>query len=226
MGKCRHVALAASLACATGIGLGSAADAETTVINFGQISGSNTVIAIASGGSTTIDITDAAALVTQFLGGGAPFAAFVDLSAKSTDPATAFGSAVLQNYAGTFCITSAIKCGGTDYLSGTFTDLLAGVGPQLSLNIGAPPDKLTLTSSVVPANELSEPNAVGFTFTNVTPSANITGGTVGSFTASFTGNASASAVPEVSTWAMLALGLVGLGYAGFRRGHRDPISIG
>ncbi len=33
------------------------------------------------------------------------------------------------------------------------------------------------------------------------------------------------AVPEPSTWAMMALGFAGLGYAGFRRGRRDAISI-
>ena len=99
MGKLRHLALAASatgaLACVTGFGLGSAAYASTTVISFAQTSGSNTVTAIAAGGTTTIDITDAAALVGQFLGGGAPFLAFVDLTAKSNDAATAVGPAVL-----------------------------------------------------------------------------------------------------------------------------------
>lgn len=38
-------------------------------------------------------------------------------------------------------------------------------------------------------------------------------------------NFSLTAVPEVSTWAMLALGLAGLGYAGVGRGRRTPISI-
>ena len=34
-----------------------------------------------------------------------------------------------------------------------------------------------------------------------------------------------SAVPESSTWAMMALGFAGLGYAGFRRGRKAAISI-
>ena len=228
MGYLRRVAWAASataaLACAPGFGLGSAAYAGTTVINFGQIGLSNTVTGIASGGSTTIDITDAAALVTSFLGGGAPFGAFVDLTAKSTDAALPIGSAVFQDYAGTFCITSAVKCGGTNYLSGAFTDLVAGVGLQLSLNVSDPPDVLTLTSSVIPGNELGAPSALGFTFTNVSPAAHITGGTIASFTASFTGNASASAIPEPSTWAMMAIGFAGLGFAGYRS-SRKAMSI-
>ncbi len=35
----------------------------------------------------------------------------------------------------------------------------------------------------------------------------------------------APTVPEPSTWAMMALGFAGLGYAGFRRGRRPAISI-
>ena len=130
----------------------------------------------------------------------------------------------MQNYDGMFCITSAFKCGGTDYLSGSFTDAVFGVGNQLNVTVGDPPDKLILTSSVISSNELVAPSAVGFTFTNVTPAAHITGGTIASFTASFTGNASASAIPEPPTWAMLALGFAGLGYAGFRT-RKTNISI-
>ena len=230
MGKLRHLALVTSaiagLACAAGLGLGSVAHASTTIINFGQVSGSNTVTATNNGaGVTTIDISDAAALVTQFLGGGTPFAAWVDLSATSNDVATAIGPAVLQHYDGTFCITSATGCGGTNYLSGSFSDALFGTGNQLSVNVSNPPDALTFTSDIIAVNDLGAPSGLGFTFTNVTPSAGITGGSVASFTASFTGNASASAVPETSTWAMLALGFAGLGYAGFHRNHKTAISI-
>ena len=50
-----------------------------------------------------------------------------------------------------------------------------------------------------------------------------------SFTATLPQNAfefdMASAVPEPATWAMLALGFAGLGYAGFHRGRKTAISI-
>ena len=49
-----------------------------------------------------------------------------------------------------------------------------------------------------------------------------------SFTASSSSNAfefDMAAVPEPATWAMLALGFAGLGYAGFHRGRKTAISI-
>ena len=36
----------------------------------------------------------------------------------------------------------------------------------------------------------------------------------------------ANGVPEVSTWAMLALGFAGLGFAGSRRGAKSPLGLG
>jgi hypothetical protein len=36
---------------------------------------------------------------------------------------------------------------------------------------------------------------------------------------------SATPIPELSTWAMMALGFAGLGYAGFRSDRRKPIAI-
>jgi hypothetical protein len=223
----RRVALisaTAALACATGFGLGSAAYAATTIITFGQTGSGNTVTGTGGVGSTTIDITDALANITQILGGSAVNGVFVDLAATSIDAATGIGPAVLQHYSGTFCIASGAGCTGTDYLSGSFTDAALGVGGQLSIVVGSPPDPLTLTSDVIPADALGAPSALGFTFTNVTPAINIANGTIASFGASFSGNASASGVPEPSTWAMLALGFAGLGFAGLRR-RKASVSI-
>jgi hypothetical protein len=219
-GCVRHLALVlttGALACATEFGLGSAAYASTTLITFGQTSGSNTVTGTGGVGSTTIAITDAFANITQILGGSPVDGVFVDLAATSTDTAISVGPAVLQHYSGTFCIASGAGCTGTDYLSGSFTDAALGVGAQLSIIVGNPPDALTLISDVIPVDALGVPSALGFTFTNVSPSVHIKNGTVASFTASFSGNASASAVPETSTWAMMLLGFAGLGYAGYRR---------
>jgi PEP-CTERM motif len=223
----RHLALVsatAALACATGFGLGSAAYASTTIITFGQTSGSNVVTGTGGVGSTTIDITDALANITQILGGSPINGVFVNLAATSIDAATSIGPAVLQHYSGTFCIASGAGCTGTDYLSGSFTDAALGIGGQLSIIVGNPPDPLTLTSDFIPADALGAPSALGFTFTDVTPIIHIANGTIASFSASFSGNASASAVPEPSTWAMLALGFAGLGFAGLRR-RKASVSI-
>jgi PEP-CTERM motif len=222
-GCLRRLALVSTTAAlaAAGLGLGSSAYASTTLITFGQTSSGNVVTATGGVGSTTIDITDALANITQILGGSPISGVFVDLAAMSTDAATSIGPAVLQHYSGTFCVASGAGCTGTDYLSGSFTDAALGIGNQLSIVVGNPPDALTLMSDVIPADALGAPSALGFTFTNVTPAVHIGVATVASFTASFSGNASASPVPEPSTWAMMLAGFAGLGYAAFRRGWKS-----
>ena len=101
MGNRRHLAFAGSAL--AGLGLGSAAYAETTVITFGQVGSSKTVKAIGVAGSgTTIDISNAVAQVTQYLIAGAPVSAYVDLAATSSDAAIKLGSNVFQDYNGNF----------------------------------------------------------------------------------------------------------------------------
>ena len=115
-------------------------------------------------------------------------------------------------------------------MSGIFTDAVFGTGSQLSVTVGAPPDTLILSSSLIPGDELVDPAGLGFTFTDLSPApASITGtgskATIASFTATFAGNASASTVPEPSTWAMMGIGFVGLGFVAVRRSRRTAISI-
>jgi hypothetical protein len=192
------------------------------IITFGQVGSTSPVTGTASGGVTTIDITNALADISQIVTGGAPIDnVFVNLAATSTAPAQLLaGTFVEQSYDGSFCISSGIGCTGTDYLSGTFTDAVFGNkgGTQLTVNVSDPPDSLTLSSDVISAKLLGAPSALGFTFTDVKPSVAITGSgskaTIASFTAAFAGDVSASAVPEPATWAMLVLGFLGLGYAG------------
>ena len=203
------------------LGFGSSAHASTTLITFGQTSSSNVVVATGGVGSTTIDITDALANITQIFGGSPVNGVFVDLTATSLGAATSIGPTVLKYFAGTFCVASGAGCTGTDYLSGSFTDAALGVGNQLSIIVGSPPNALTLISDVIPADALGSPSALGFTFTNVSPAVHIGIWTVASFTASFSGNASASPVPEPSTWGMMLAGFAGLGYAAFRRGGKS-----
>jgi hypothetical protein len=134
---------------------------------------------------------------------------------------------VIQHYSGSFCITSAIACGGTNILSGTFSDAAFGAlgGPGLVVNVNSPPDTLALSSSLIPANELASPSAFGLTFTNLTPALAILGTTIAPFNATFAGDASAStpAVFEPSSIAILGLGLVALGLVAPRR--RGPYTV-
>jgi hypothetical protein len=79
--------------------------------------------------------------------------------------------------------------------------------------VSNPPESLTLTSNVIPASELVPPSSFNLTFVNLAPLLHLDGTTIGAFTASFTGDVSASAVPagEPMGLAVLGVGLLGLG---------------
>ena len=218
--KARYLFLSALAAMALPI---PAADA-TVLLIFGQTSTGDTVTATRTLNSTTItsntpiDITEIdAPLVT-------PIPATFTLNATNTSTAITVGSDIVQRYAGSFSITS----GATNYLSGTFSDAVFGSGSGLALTASnpSPLQSVTFTSDVIAPNVLAAfDRAASLSFTDVTPSAAIVLGTLRSFTADVSGDFSAT-VPEPSTWAMMLLGFVGLGYAGFRKARaRSTILI-
>src|SRR4051794_13702581 len=181
---------------------------------FGQTSGNNTITATANaaGTQTTINATDAQVDVTQLFNNSPFNGVDFNLNATSVDAAQILGGAVIQHYTGTFCITSAAGCGGTNILSGSFSDAAFGAlgGQGLVLNVNSPPDTLSLSSSVIPATDLASPNSFNLTFSNVTPLLSIDNQTIASFGGSFSGSASASVVdtPEPKSLLLLAAGLL------------------
>lgn len=203
------------------IGFVSSANA-TLIATFGQTSLTNTVVATDNGTTTHIVVDDAIAAVTTFLSGPIGNVQF-SLDATSTDAAATFAGAVVQHYNGSFCFTSAIDCGGTNYLSGVFSDAAFGGlgGPGLVVNVNNPPDTLTLTSDILAASDLVAPSSFNLGFTDLTPLLHINGTTIGAFTASFAGNVSAStaAVPEPASLGILGLGLLGLGMIRSRKAN-------
>ncbi|WP_207540753.1 PEP-CTERM sorting domain-containing protein [Sabulicella rubraurantiaca] len=205
------------------VGLSALAQAApTTIITFAQNATTNTITATASGGtSTTLSGSDVAITVSGYSDSvPTPFTAFLNLNATSSGSASLVaGTDVFQPFDGTFTITSGAGGTGTNYLSGSFSDIaLAGsrvAGPaggfQASLIATDPPGSVSFTSDNIPASKLQDPSAIGFTFTALTQALNICGSTICSFTASVSGNGSASqAVPAPAGLAFLGIGLLGL----------------
>jgi hypothetical protein len=177
-----------------------------------------TVTATDNGTVTNIVIDDKSTNVSTGTFSGTTLLSF---SATSIDAAQTFGGAVIQHYSGNFCFTSSANCGGTNYLSGVFTDAAFGAlgGPGLVVNVNNPPDTLTLTSDTIPSNELTSPSAFNITFADVTPLLHINGTTIAGFTADFAGNVSASTqnVFEPGSLAILGTALIGLGMVSLRK---------
>jgi PEP-CTERM motif len=219
--KARYLFLSVLAAAALPI---PAADASVLLI-FGQTGLGDTVTGTRTGSSTTItsstsvdiDEIDAASIMT-------PISATFTLSATNSGPATTSGGEITQHYNGTFSITS----GATNFLSGTFSDAVFGSGGALTLSASnpSPTQSVSFTSNVIAPDLITAfDRAASLSFTDVSPTARIVAGTLGSFTSDVSGDFS-STVPEPSTWALMLLGFAGLGYVGFRKARaRSAISI-
>jgi hypothetical protein len=184
------------------------------ILTFGQVgSGTPIVGTNNNAGTTTIAGSNVAISITGIAAPAVvPFNASFTLSAVSMGGAMAGpgGQGAVQNFSGTFCITSANNCTGTNYLSGTFTDVVLGAGASLILAAAQPPDTVSFTSSVIPLDLLGLPRALALSFASVTPAVSIVNGSLGSFVSSVSGTFSAEPqdVPEPTSLLLLGAGMV------------------
>ena len=178
------------------------------IINFSQPSQTNDVTITATGGtSTTLSAVNVPVTVSELFD-NAPTTAVFNLMATSVGAATMFGADVVQHFNGSFSFIN----GAVNLLSATFTDLAIGAGAGFTVQSEDPPDTITFTSSVIPVSEFGLPSAIALGLSNVTPTLFIDGTTLGSGTASISGNASANPIPEPFTLAVVGVGIAGLGY--------------
>jgi hypothetical protein len=222
-----HAMLLRGAACLLALLAMTAPARAELILDFAQKGTANTTIITATGGtSTTITNTDTAVSIDAI--GAAlvtPFDAFYNFSAHSTSPASTVVG-ISQHFSGTFSLTSLAGGLGTNYLSGTFNDIVLGNPGGTFLILGAstpPPTDVTFTSSVISSALLGEPRSLALSFTAVSPAVHLDGTTLGSGTASVSGDFSAVAVvPEPSTVVLAATG--GLVVVGYRLRRRRAIA--
>jgi len=220
MTRFKHLASVAAVAAA--VLLGAAPAGATVILTFGQNDSGDTITGANNGaGTTTISGTNISVTITQIDAGNVtPFSALFTLSATSIGAATGGGGFVTQEFNGSFCITSAAGCGGTNYLSGNFTDATFGTGASLTMSGAEPPGSVSFTSSVI--TDLDLPRGMSFSFANVNPLLHIVNGSIASFHSSVSGTLSANETthenPEPMTLGLLGIALGGLAFAQ-RRGR-------
>jgi hypothetical protein len=199
-----------------------AASQAAVILTMGQTGAGNTTTATANGAgtSTTISNVNTPISITQIDVPAAvlPLPAFFNFSATSVGAASTT-PVPNQRFSGTFSITSGTGGTGTNYLSGTFSDIVLANDTSAILSASTP-DAITFTSDVIALADLAPARAISLSYSNVTPGVlGLDNTTLPSFTAAESGTFSANiaATPEPASLALLGVGLLGLGFVVARK---------
>jgi hypothetical protein len=212
-----------------------AADAEVvdrSLFAFGDSDTGPNVTATQIGNVTTIRSVNTPVPIEIAIGDPLAVEGIYNLTATSVGAATQLFTPgeFIEDYTGSFSVTGV---GGFNYLSGTFSEPLIGIDAsanvinenqaqisQLGLNKGSWSFTSDISGLASSLNE-DDQSIYFLAFFNAS-NIGITDGTFSSFTANGSGAFETSgpavvAAPEPSTWAMMLIGFVGLGYAGLRK---------
>ena len=159
MGLASFVAMAAS-----------ASAAPVTILSFTQTTGGTPVTAVTNGANTVTTITGtniATAGPVENAGFVNPM--YLNFSFTSTGAASTSGPDTQQNFSGTFSFYGGPGLTGTNYLTGSFTDLALGTsgGTSLTLSASTPTDTINFSSSVITTLDLQR--SLSFSFTSQAP---------------------------------------------------------
>jgi len=219
-----------------GLALSMSSAQAGTILVFGQNGTSNTFSATNNGntgmnGGTTLSAVNVAVTITAIDALiGTPVTAYFNLSASSVNDATTSGGHILQDFSGSFSLWSKPGMTGIDYLSGTFVGgtgtgsgaTVEGANNSLTFSASSPDGVPPFSSDVI--SGLYVPRAISLAFTNVTPSASITGNnTLAAFGSNVSGNFSAT--PEPASWALLGIAMTGVfAYRRLRLSKRSRVA--
>ena len=211
--------IVAGATAALALAAASSASAITTFATYDQVDPtlkSFNWVSNNSGGGT---LTASNVAVLLNIAGIGPQAATFNFTGTIANGNPAFLDGAIDTFfepglAGNFSFTGA---GATNLLTGTFTGgVLTAEGTSGNARATTVTgDTVVYASSVIPLATLGAPRDFSFGLTAITPAAgtNPTGGAISSFVATGSGNFSATptAIPEPAAWALMIVGIGGLG---------------